>query len=496
MNQLKRAKRGNFAQHKKLTPMKKLFQLILVLASLQSVAQKSKNISTSKITDNSNLLVPERWDFQEGKVTFMDYKGKKSMKIGSLSGQVVLKDVVFKDGTIEFDVDPHPTEFASSVYFHRKDAKEQEIVYLRVPRIGSKLANQGIQYAPYFDGVNMWDIYPQYQAPAMAKASEWNHMKLVISGKQMKVYVNDMVNTALEVPKLEGTMAEGSIAFEGEGYITNLQIKPNETGGLASYEGTDMTKHDGQYLRKWAISTPVLFPKGNETFAESLPDAEDFLESIDAETAGLLNLTRRFGATPQRKLVWLKTTITASEPTFTNLQIGFNDEIWVYLNNEMVLVDKNLFQQVGMRKNPSGRLAITNTVAKLNLKKGENELLIAVANDFYGWGLMARLENVEKIERTDEVASILNLAEEIKKTPLEPYVGVYTQPGSDYKLTIAQKDKKLVAKVINSDTEFKMKYIGNHTFSIPKAFATVQFKPTENKLSFKQGVDVKECVKE
>ncbi|WP_028665989.1 family 16 glycoside hydrolase [Runella zeae] len=476
--------------------MKKLLSFMLMIVSLQGVTQKNKNVSSLKITDNSNLLIPERWDFQEGKVTFMDYKGKKSMKIGSRSGQVVLKDVVFKDGTIEFDVEPHPAEFASSVYFHRKDAKEQEIVYLRVPRIGSKLANQGIQYAPYFDGVNMWDIYPQYQAPAMAKASEWNHMKLVISGKQMKVYVNDMVNTVLEIPKLEGTIAEGSVAFEGEGYITNLQIKPNETEGLASYEGTDMTKHDGQYLRKWAITSPILFPKGTETFAENLPDAEAFSESIDAETAGLVNLTRRFGATPQRKLVWLKTTLTASEPTFTNLQIGFNDEIWVYLNNEMVLVDKNLFQQVGMRKKPGGRLSIDNTVAKLHLKKGENELLIAVANDFYGWGLMARIENAEKIERTDEVSSILNLAEEIKNTPLEPYVGVYAQPASDYKLTIVQKEGKLVAKMVNSDTEFKMKYIGNHTFSIPQVFATIQFRPTENKLNLKQGVDVKEFVKQ
>lgn len=469
---------------------------MLMVVSLQGVAQKNKNVSSPKLTDNSILLVPERWDFQEGKVTFLDYKGKKAMKIGSLSGQVVLKDLVFKDGTIEFDIEPHPAEFASAVYFHRKDAKEQEIVYLRVSRIGSKLANQGIQYAPYFDGVNMWDIYPQYQAPAMAKTGEWNHVKLVISGKQMKVYVNDITNTVLEIPKLEGAMTEGSIAFEGEGYISNLQIKPNETEGLASYEGTDMTKHDGQYLRKWAISAPILFPKGSETFAENLPDADAFLESIDAETAGLLNLTRRFGATPQRKIVWLKTTIKASEPTFTNLQIGFNDEIWVYLNNEMILVDKNLFQQVGMRKNPGGRLSINNTIAKLNLKKGENELLIAVANDFYGWGLMARLENAEKIERTDEVSTILNLAQEIKNTPIEPYVGVYAQPSSDYKLTFFQKDKKLVAKVINSETEFKMKYIGNHTFSIPQAFATVQFKLTENKLNFKQGVDVKEFVKQ
>jgi hypothetical protein len=32
------------------------------------------------------------------------------------------------------------------------------------------------------------------------------------------------------------------------------------------------------------------------------------------------------------------------------------------------------------------------------LIKGDNELIIGVANDFYGWGIMARLDNLEGIE--------------------------------------------------------------------------------------------------
>ncbi len=93
------------------------------------------------------------------------------MKIAPNSGQVVLKDLVFKDGTIEFDVEPILPEFAQSIYFHRSDEKEQEIVYLRIGNIGNKLSNSAIQYTPYFDGINMWDMYPQYRGPHPSKAA-------------------------------------------------------------------------------------------------------------------------------------------------------------------------------------------------------------------------------------------------------------------------------------------------------------------------------------
>ncbi len=146
------------------------------------------------------------------------------MKIAPASGPVVIKDLIFKDGTIEYDVIPSKTEFASAIYFHRKNEKEQEIVYLRVPKMANPFANEGIQYCPILDGVNMWDIYTQYQAPAAAKTEEWNHIKLVISGVQMQVFVNNSLR--LTVPKLEGRENTGSIAFDGDAYISNIEIKP------------------------------------------------------------------------------------------------------------------------------------------------------------------------------------------------------------------------------------------------------------------------------
>ena len=478
--------------------MKTRVHFILFFFVIQSFAfaQKNKPAATAaKTVDFTNPLTPEKWAFQAGKVDFVDYKGQKSMKLAPSSGQVVLKDWVFKDGTIEFDVELIVPEFAQSIYFHRKDEKEQEIVYLRVGTIGNKLTNNAIQYTPYFDGINMWDMYPQYQGPAPIKGGDWNHIKLVISGHQMRVYMNNQAQPVLEIPKLEGNLKEGNIAFEGASYIANLQIKPNVTEGLSPQEGVDLSNHEANYLRKWAVSSPTDLPPGSEAYLGNQPKAEQFTDSIQAERAGFINLTRKFGGNKSRKVVWLKTKIMAKENVKTKLQLGFSDEVWVFLNKQTVFVDKNLFQQAAMRKYPEGRMSKDNANFDINLKPGENELLIAVANDFYGWGIIARLESTEGIVAIDEVTGVLKLAAELANLDVTPYVGVYSNPGVNFKFSFSKKDKTLLAKAEGKD-EFAMQAMGNHTFRLDQFGVVIEFKPGEKKLLLKQGGDVKEFVRE
>lgn len=477
--------------------MNKLIQVIFILLSFQSVAQKSKSKvepTNQKKADVIIPLTPDQWAFQAGKVEFIDYKGKKAMKLASNSGQVVLKDVVFKNGTVEFDIEPAPAEFAQAFYFHRKDAKEQEIVYLRTARIGNKLANEGIQYCPYFDGVNMWDMYHEYQGPALAKTGEWNHLKLIMSGSRLQVFLNEDSKPVLDIPKLEGTYAEGSLAFEGASYIANLQLKPNEVEGLSPIEVPDLTNHDGNYLRKWALTAPQPLANGNELSARNLPRPELFTDSLIAERRGLINLTRKYGASQSRRVVWLKTKIQAKEAVKTNLQLGFSDEVWVFLNNQTVLVDKNLFAQ-NMRKYPDGRISIQNTTARLNLKQGENELLIGVANDFYGWGIMARLESTENIAETDKVSGIINLAREITNLDLEPYLGTYSNSEVAFKLNFSKKDKVLLAQTTGQET-IELQALGNNMFAFAPANAVFEFDTASRKVILRQGSDKKEFKKD
>jgi hypothetical protein len=467
--------------------MKKLLPLLFVLLafSIQSFAQKKQpKPSTGKVS-----LTSDGWTFQEGKVEFIDYKGGRVMKLNQQSGPVVLKDLVFKDGVIEYDIEPISTEFADAIYFHRKNEKEQEIVYLRVQKIGNSFANEGIQYCPYFDGVNMWDMYPQYQAPAPAKAGEWNHIKLVIAGKQMHVFVNHKL--VLQIPKLEGRESEGRIAFEGASYISNIEIKPGEREGLSPAEGVDLTKHEANYIRNWAVTQPALLPAGTEpTTAMDLPKNELFTGKSEAETGGLVNLTRQFGGNEKRRIVWLRSTVTTKEAMKTNLQLGFSDEVWVYLNNQLTYVDKNLFIQ-NMRKYPDGRISVQNAGVKLNLKQGTNDLMIGVANDFYGWGIMARLETIEGVTSMEAYNPPAKIAIE----NIEQYPGVYSAESNSVKITITRKNDELIAQIASQEP-VPLVYAGNNLFRIEKFGVDVLFKPTDKKLIFKQNAIETEFVQQ
>jgi hypothetical protein len=159
-----------------------------------------------------------------------------------------------------------------------------------------------------------------------------------------------------------------------------------------------------------------------------------------------------------------------------------------------VLVDKNLYQQ-RMGKYPDGRISIQNSTAKLNLLKGENEILIAVANDFYGWGLMARLESMEGVKSMNEISAILKTANELKNIDLVPYLGVYSNATLSFKITFTQKEKSLFAQVAGQ-TAIELAAVGNHVFRYDTAVISFEFMPKDKKLVFKQGSDSKEMVKE
>ncbi|MEM8524261.1 MAG: hypothetical protein AAGG68_06445 [Bacteroidota bacterium] len=76
------------------------------------------------------------------------------------------------------------------------------------------------------------------------------------------------------------------------------------------------------------------------------------------------------------------------------LHLGFSDEVWVYINGQLLYLDKNYYRQPIM-KAPYGRLSIENTTFDLPLKEDENELLIGVGNFFFPWGIVTKLDQNE-----------------------------------------------------------------------------------------------------
>ncbi|WP_300604065.1 hypothetical protein [Niabella sp.] len=345
----------------------------------------------------TDLLQPKYWVFEPGAVAFSGTGAQAVMKIAENGKLIRLKDLAFTNGVIEYDVQLQERGFAS-IYFRMQDLQETECFYLRGGRAGNPVAMDAVQYAPFLKGVNLWDLLPQYQAAADLYPARSNHIKLVISGKKMRVYVNDMQQPALQVPQLEGNTGTGTIAFDGKVTISNLKIRQGDTEELTPEAGMDITLNDPRYLRKWMASAPVDFAAGRDITIKNLPDSTIQWRPVAAERGGLVNLTRSFGGGQflNRQLIWLKVVLTAQGAQRQIMDLGFSDEVWVFLNGKMVYVDKNLYLE-GLRKKPDGRLSIENASFLLPLQAGNNELLMGIANNFYGWGIIARLESMDGI---------------------------------------------------------------------------------------------------
>lgn len=356
--------------------------LFILLIQTQIFAQQTVNIP----------MEANAWDFPTGAAEFMQYDSRTIMKING-GESVVLNDFDFEDGTIEFDIQFGNAGFAS-FYFRRENASESEIFYFRTGGAENPDAGNTVQYAPIIKSINLWDLLYRYQSNADVSLNEWNHVKLVVSGKQMIAYVNDMEHPALEVPYIEGDSTHGTLAFEGEMMVSNLQVQHDEVEGLSPAPGMDTEDNDPRYIRKWQVTQPIMM-EGNVDFKEEYsPDEMTSWEEITAERKGLINLTRKYGIeNNMRRMVWLKTTIESERAQEKQLRLGFSDEVWVTINDAPLYLGKNLFA-TPMSKNPNGRISIDNSTITVPFLEGENELMIGVSNFFYGWGIVARFDDL------------------------------------------------------------------------------------------------------
>ena len=65
--------------------------------------------------------------------------------------------------------------------------------------------------------------------------------------------------------------------------------------------------------------------------------------------------------------------------------------VWSLLYRAPVFAGQNFFERDGARQFPDGRCSLENGAFTLPLEAGDNEVAVAIANNFFGWGLMLRL---------------------------------------------------------------------------------------------------------
>lgn len=317
------------------------------------------------------------------------------------AGGALLKNTVFGNGTIEYDIDEFDdNKGIPGIWFRQQGTESAENFYLRTDS-DCPHSIECVQYAPVSHGNVQWDVYPEYQAGAPVKPSGWNHVKLVVSGRRMNVFINGEVTPSLVVASLEGDGASGSIQMRGDARFANVRVIPNAVEGLPPQPLPDPTATDPRFLRHWQVSQASTLPRGQDTSFAAMPAASGAWVPIAAERKGFVNLSRQHGTpsgTPD--LIWLKTTLQSDRAQVKRISLGWAREVWVYVDGRLVFAERNLYYPKASQKPPLGRMSLANGSFDLPLKQGSNEVEIAISNDLgstrhYGWGFQFFFQDVE-----------------------------------------------------------------------------------------------------
>ena len=123
-------------------------------------------------------------------------------------------------------------------------------------------------------------------------------------------------------------------------------------------------------------------------------------QHIDSEAAGIVNLShyrkkRHLDRDPFKTsldVVFAKAVILSEKDQVKKLSFGYSDRIGIFLNGKILFSANSAFRQ----RDPQflGIVGLHDAVF-LDLKKGRNELLLAVTELFGGWGYICRLEDTQ-----------------------------------------------------------------------------------------------------
>ncbi len=342
-------------------------------------------------------LTPDIWDITASGHVFENFEGKKSLYL--FQGRANLKtDLSFRTGVIEYDVYVTERRGFPGVQFRIADAQNFEEFYIRPHQSGNPDANQ---YTPVFNGISGWQLYygAGHAAAVTYKMNAWNHIKLVIADTDAEVYINDMENPLFYIPELKRIPIAGSIRLSAGGpspfHFAGLKLSEQENPVLKS-QRIPLPELAENVIKTWAVSNSFPEPalesqyELDQQFKSNLTWAE-----LETESPGYANLARIAIRTNTNNTTFAKVTITSDRKQTKALLYGFSDRAKVYLNDQILAGGSDMFTSRDYRF--LGTMGF-HDVVYLPLKKGKNELWIAVSENFGGWGIMAAFENKEGIK--------------------------------------------------------------------------------------------------
>ena len=338
----------------------------------------------------------DRWEFRadEGKV--IDHLGRKSLYLKG--GGAVVKDSQFTDGVIEFDIAFTGERGFMGVMWRMQDSENFEEFYLRPHQSGNPDANQ---YEPVFNGVAAWQLYygDGYGAPVKYDFNQWMRVKLVVSGKNAEIYIKDMEKPALFVSELKREVKSGKVGLSvgnfAPAYYSNFNFTAMNNPPLKGRAKPPQTAPAGTVM-SWMISNAIDGKSLDRKYELSPTDKQQLnWKPLECESTGLANLARLQGVRKGADTVFARVIIQSDREQVKKFRFGFSDAVKVYFNDRLMYGGSDLYTSRDYRF--LGTIGLFDELY-LPLKKGENELWMAVTENFGGWGVKAMFDDPEGIK--------------------------------------------------------------------------------------------------
>ena len=366
--------------------MKKIFIIILTAINLTAQGQQLFPIDTA------------HWDIKANNYILENIKGKDAIYL--LNGQAWLKDFTFFNGTIEFDV--LLTERASfpGVSFRAADQRNYEVFYLRSHLPGKPDANQAI---PVVNGLTAWQLYfgPSYSTPYDYNYDDWTHIKIVVKDRKAQMFFDYSKKPHLswnlthdpKVGKVGISVSSNACHF------ANFSVDTSEPE-LIDFEVAENNPIEG-IIEEWAIS---------DKFEEKLLDDYNHIDAVinkrtwnnsigvsEGRAANISKAIVRYDDKPGNT-VFARIKFSSSTDQRKLFEFGYSDRVVVLLNGKPIYKGNNRWRSRDYRF--LGTIGLFDAVY-LDLKAGVNTLDFAVSEDFGGWLITGRFNNMKGIELLD-----------------------------------------------------------------------------------------------
>ncbi len=344
-----------------------------------------------------------RWEL-EGQAKVVEHQGRKSLFLDG--GAAVVKDLDFRDGVIDLDVSTPATRGFFGIEFRISDeGATAEYVYLRQHKSG---APDAMQYTPVLNTGFNWQLYngPGFTGAVDIPKDVWFHVRLEVTGAQARLFVKDMEKPALVMDDLKSGNQKGQLALNvliGETYFSNIEVRQTPDAGWERH----WPPMPADALTRWSLSPAFdALARDLERPLSATESAAMTWQDVEAEPPGLVPINRyrpsphprvtfandfskRLDPQPGMKIVYARTTITSDRDAVRKLSLGYSDDVSVFLNGKILYRGRSAQNF----RDPAflGIVSSDDDAVYLPLKKGKNELVLALSELGGGWGFICRL---------------------------------------------------------------------------------------------------------